>query len=434
MIEQLSRKEALPAQSSAALSPWRAHILALDGVRGVAILLVLYAHFTSREPAGVALGALYRFYFRSAQLGWWGVDLFFVLSGFLITGILYDAKGKQQYFRNFYMRRVLRIFPLYYGVMILTFVFIPLIKAPHSLGDATGTHSSLWLWFYAANIGMCVYNALLNYSQVFEFNHFWSLAVEEHFYFVWPFLVYAFGRKSLLKICGGIIVGALALRWLMLELDVHWMKRFFLTPCRMDALAMGALLALLVRGDWEQTQLVKWARWIALAGGLILVGVIVSNAYPEMLWGGKSWNAYFLQPDRIPGTDVMSWFLHVGLLSVLASVFGAMLLLAVFAKPGGVAATFWNSAFLRFFGKYSYGIYVFHLLLSHYTGVWASHLLVRFLRLQQHLPAVLTNRWSSPLFQSLLYFAIITTISVAIAWLSWHLYEKHFLKLKDRFA
>ncbi len=281
-------------------SPLRAHLPALDGVRGVAILLVLYAHFTATEPAGAALNVFERIYFRSAQLGWWGVDLFFVLSGFLITGILYDAKGKEHYFRNFYMRRVLRIFPLYYGVLLLVFVVIPLARTPHSLDDQTAVHSSLWLWCYAANIGMCVHDAVMNYSHTLEFNHFWSLAVEEHFYFVWPLLVHAFGRQSLVRICGAIIVGALGLRWMMLELDIHWMKRFFLTPCRMDALAMGALLALLVRGDYGLARLVKGARWIAMVGGLILGGVILSNAYPEALCGGKVWDTYFL----LPGLDL----------------------------------------------------------------------------------------------------------------------------------
>ncbi|HEX9003699.1 MAG TPA: acyltransferase [Blastocatellia bacterium] len=432
MIEVLSREEKLSAQATTALS--RLHIPALDGIRGLAILVVLYAHFTMKEPVGLALTVFDRFYFRSAQLGWWGVDLFFVLSGFLITGILFDAKGKQHFFRNFYMRRVLRIFPLYYGVLVLAFVIVPLAMPPHSSSNSTGTISSLWLWFYASNIAIGYYNALPHFSDLFEFNHFWSLAVEEHFYFLWPFLVYAFRRKPLLWICGGIIVGALALRLMMVELDIHWLKRFFLTPCRMDALAMGALLALLVRGSWQQARLVKLARWVALIGGLILLGVILSNAYPEVLWRGKSWNAYFLQPDQVPGSDWMSWFLHAGLLSVLAPVFAALLLLAVYAKPGSLTSTFWNSSFLRFFGKYSYGIYVFHVVFSRYTRGWADYALAQVARLQTHLPAALAAVMSAPMFRSLLYFSITTAASVAIAWLSWHLYEKHFLKLKDRFA
>src|SRR6266568_1801981 len=94
------------------------HIPALDGLRGLAIILVLLFHFTPESGGHTMIGVLTRWVSR---LGWCGVDLFFVLSGFLITGILFDAKGLQHYFRNFYMRRVLRIFPLYYGVLLLVF-------------------------------------------------------------------------------------------------------------------------------------------------------------------------------------------------------------------------------------------------------------------------------------------------------------------------
>ncbi|HMV46523.1 MAG TPA: acyltransferase [Blastocatellia bacterium] len=431
MIEQLSRTATSGA--SAAATPPHTHIPALDGLRGLAILLVLYAHFTLAEPTN-ALGIVERFYFRTAQLSWWGVDLFFVLSGFLITGILFDAKQKSHFFRNFYMRRVLRIFPLYYGLLVIAFWIVPLLVSPNPVGSTPGTVSSLWLWFYASNIGMSYYNSVLHFHDLFEFDHFWSLAVEEHFYFVWPFLVYAFRRKSLLWICGGIIAGALGLRLLLVGLDVHFMKRFVLTPCRMDALAMGALMALLIRGDWEQARLLKAARAVALFGGLILLGTILSNAYPEALQHGKTWTPYFLQPAQPPGSDAMSWFLHAGLLSVLAPVFGASLLLVISARRDSLTERFWTLSWLRFFGKYSYGIYVFHFALIRYLRPWADAALARVSRLETHLPPLPAAVISAPLFHSLLYFCLMTGLSVAVAWLSWHLYEKHFLKLKDRFV
>ncbi len=130
----------------------------------------------------------------------------------------------------------------------------------------------------------------------------------------------------------------------------------------------------------------------------------------------------------------MSWFLHVGLLSVLAAVFGATLLLAVYARPGGASAGFWNARILRCFGQYSYGIYVFHALFSVHAWAGARYVTLQWVLLVSHLPATLFSILAAPLVLGLLQFAILTTLSVAMAWLSWHLYEKHFLKLKARFA
>src|SRR3954467_8703188 len=99
------------------------HIPALDGIRGLAVLLILYCHATVIEPGG-ALGKLF---LSTARISWAGVDLFFVLSGFLITGILFDAKSKPHFFRNFYARRTVRIFPLYYAFLFVTLLILPAV-------------------------------------------------------------------------------------------------------------------------------------------------------------------------------------------------------------------------------------------------------------------------------------------------------------------
>src|SRR5438874_11818359 len=124
------------------------HIPSLDGLRGLAIILVLLFHFTPEGGGHTLIGVLTRWVSR---LGWCGVDLFFVLSGFLITGILFDAKGSPHYFRNFYMRRVLRIFPLYYGVLLVVFIIVPLFKTM-TADDWRLMNNQHWLWLYAANI------------------------------------------------------------------------------------------------------------------------------------------------------------------------------------------------------------------------------------------------------------------------------------------
>src|SRR5262249_15618967 len=130
--------------------------------------------------------------------GWAGVQLFFVLSGFLITGILLETRQRARYYRNFFGRRVLRIFPLYYAVLIVAFVIVPLIAGKQPRGH----EHQLWLWVYLAN-----WTGPFD-GGVFIFGHFWSLAVEEQFYVTWPFLVRALPARAFATLCGVLIVAA----------------------------------------------------------------------------------------------------------------------------------------------------------------------------------------------------------------------------------
>src|SRR3954469_23367864 len=136
----------MPIQSAdaAATIPQRPHLPALDGLRGLAILMVMILHFggaTERNMSGANL-----WFSRLTGAGWCGVDLFFVLSGFLITGILFDARGTANGLRNFYARRVLRIFPLYYGTLIVLFIVLPLLAPGPNPGLDKVAHQQGWLW------------------------------------------------------------------------------------------------------------------------------------------------------------------------------------------------------------------------------------------------------------------------------------------------
>src|SRR5262245_43040855 len=166
----------VPVPPRASLRPnLRGHMPALDGVRGLAVLMVLVFHFVGNMmPANGVERAIV----GVTSYGSYGVELFFVLSGFLITGILYDAHNKPHYFRNFYMRRLLRIFPLYYGVLALVFIVAPLI--PLLRGPALDylVDRQAWAWLYTVN----VYIAREGDWSFSYLDHFWSLAVEEHFY------------------------------------------------------------------------------------------------------------------------------------------------------------------------------------------------------------------------------------------------------------
>src|SRR6185295_16426951 len=187
----------------------KGHVPALDAIRGLAILLVTGYRFWSppaEEAANDWLTSLF-------SLGLRGVDLFFVLSGFLITSILLDAKQKPHYFRNFYMRRTLRIFPLYYAVLAVTFVLLPLAGWSTTRLFPEAHANQGWLWFYGAN----VLQSLRGEWCLGGFNHFWSLAVEEHFYLVWPLVIYCCSRRTAMIACGGIIGAAVVARvgWLV---------------------------------------------------------------------------------------------------------------------------------------------------------------------------------------------------------------------------
>ena len=161
------------------------HLPVLDGIRGLAILLVTAYRFDIGPEYGQLPGSLV---FQILRHGDMGVDLFFVLSGFLITGILFDARGRKHYFRNFYARRALRIFPLYYGFLFVTLVAPPALCGPEYDLFPEAESNQAWLWLYGANLLVAVRDSWCLGS----FDHFWSLSVEEHFYFLWPLVIFFF--------------------------------------------------------------------------------------------------------------------------------------------------------------------------------------------------------------------------------------------------
>lgn len=373
------------------------HIPALDGLRGLAILMVMLLHFT---PDSTAAGSLLRqAVFRLFEGGSAGVDLFFVLSGFLITGILFDAKETPNFFRNFYMRRALRIFPLYYGVLLVLFVLLPCFKAFHGAGVADVQHHQGWFWLYASNLLIAKHNqwpsqmwASVKWLRV---DHFWSLAVEEHFYLVWPTIILLLSRKAAVRFCIGCIAAALALRLAIYfhgpQTSDSWIRGYVLTPCRMDALALGGLIALLARGPGGVRALVPAARILAASCGLCSLYFIMKNSPPEGF--------------------LMSTFSY----TLLALCFGGLLILAIAAAPASLAGRFFSLSGLRTLGKYSYGIYIFHEACRPFFD------------------RVLTVGPHSSLLAVAAYILIASAASFAVAFASWHLFEKHFLKLKRFF-
>ena len=355
------------------------HIPALDGIRGVAILMVIVFHLFLMLPH-LAAKAPYSLVVAS-RLGQMGVDLFFVLSGFLITGILYDTKRDEHYLRNFYARRTLRIFPLYYAVLLAA----TLVTALRPNVDCAVTADG-WMWLYAANIPPTFSN-----SQV-AFPHFWSLAVEEQFYLIWPWAVLWLDRRWLLRLCVACLVLTIATRCLLLQVGF---SAFYFLPCRMDALAAGGMVALLARGH---DGLRRWRPCAWFTGiGVLLVAV------PWFAISSGAGSASVQIVKHTLSTILFATFLTVVLTSTEGSSVASVLK--------------WTP--LRLTGKYSYALYVFHPLVIDLVG-------------RRYASGGLAVADAGPL-RLVEEVAVIVLISFAAAWLSWHAFEKHVLSLKRHF-
>jgi peptidoglycan/LPS O-acetylase OafA/YrhL len=383
------------------------HIPGLDGVRGLAIAMVMAIHFVGDAKSYTAAQRLVT---KAAGFGLLGVDLFFVLSGFLITGLLLDTKSRSSsdsppyassysssysssYFGNFYARRTLRIFPLYYAVLAVLFVVLPrLVTLTPNLEQAR--EHQAWLWTYTANFYIA---AKSSWSSLTYVSHFWSLAIEEHFYLLWPLVVFRSGQRTLERICVAVILGGLALRIALALAGTSELSISVLTPCRIDTLCVGALLAVRVRRPEGAQKLVERSGRATVALG---IAILVLSAWCALAKLG------------LP-------VLHQLRSSLYAFFFGALSLASV--RPGRSAlARLFTSRLMTFLGKYSYGLYVYHGLLT-----WYLH----DRHAEERLDAWLGNHWLTIVLQA----AIGVGVSLAVAVMSYELFEKRFLGLKRFF-
>ena len=365
---------------------------AADGIRGVAILMVVLhnAEFVERSSPGFLLkltGAI-------TATGWVGVQLFFVLSGYLITGILVDALGSAEYFRRFYIRRFLRIFPLYYTVLFLAIIVFPhFANVPE--WTAVARRNQWWYWGYLSNWGDIVGHS------VPAFTHFWSLAVEEQFYLAWPLLMFVLSRRGATALCVIMLMVTPLIRLSLHLLGLPQQAAYEFTVARWDALAAGALVALLMRDAPLQHTL---ARWIGRITGASLGALAAIVAYER----GFHANDLIVQ---VAGQS-------------LIALLSASLVYYCVADTTGTAVRVqrvMSVEWLRFFGKYSYAIYVFHFPIQHVLG--------------SHLGDKLNAGDQSTRFIVLvMYLACIVGMSTVTAIVSWNLLEKPFLDLKDRLA
>ena len=361
------------------------HRPALDGLRGIAIGLVFLVHATGvLDPAT----PLEWFVVRSTGVGWVGVDLFFVISGFLITGILLDSRDKPARWRNFFARRVLRIFPLYYGVLVGLFIILPRVWSHPELAQLQADQA--WFWGYAVNFLELLHPASWPPLSV---GHLWSLAIEEQFYLAWPPIVWACRPRTLLRLVATIMgVGLLCRIWFAAAdpFGTSWASYLF-TPTHLDGLMVGAALAVAERSETGRAWVRRWA--------------------PAALgWCGAALVVLAVVRGGLRGND---WAMAVVGFPLVAGFFGALLVAAL--DPGRVA-TICEHRVLRWVGKYSYGLYVFHFpVISALArkGPWSTGM-----RLADLVP----------------FIAVAAALSCLIAWVSYNGYEKHFLALKRHFV
>jgi peptidoglycan/LPS O-acetylase OafA/YrhL len=356
-------------------------ILTLDGLRGCAVLLVLVHHYVGLSPLLDAPPGSLRSYVR-ALLGLTptGVDLFFVLSGFLIGGILLDHRSSPQLLRAFYLRRFLRIVPVAWLAIGLS------IALRYLAGDHSTPAIPWWVGLtFTANFFMAAANGWV----LSPLTAHWSLAIEEQFYLFFPWVVRAWPRRSLAWLGPVLILGSLAARILVSGLAPEFQFACsVLTFCRLDALGTGFVAAWLVRSVlWPAIRENRRQLWFMLLVCSAGLAILLKQQYrtPAMMttWG----------------------------YTIVALFYGVALLLVYEPRERWLGALF-SAGWLRLYGKFSYFIYLFQVMLARPLVTLLFH-----------------GRWQDTPLVSWWETAAALTVMLAPAALSWHLLEAPLLRV-----
>jgi peptidoglycan/LPS O-acetylase OafA/YrhL len=314
----------------------------LDGLRGTAIFMVVVFHYLEQQGA-VAGGGLTPVLQRLVLMGWSGVDLFFVLSGFLIGGILLDARNSPSYFRTFYTRRFFRIIPIYYLWILAYVVLIAVAGAALRSRSNSGVIMPLGTPIFAhflflQNLMVIPFAGLAGAW----FSHLWSLAVEEQFYLISPLVVRLLSRRHLTIFLGFVIAGAPMLRIGLLARRVDPWLVSVLMLCRADSLAVGMLAAVFWRRESSR-------EWLAQRSGTLYAILTVLFAGVLALW---KWSP---ESETLGMESIgFTWL----------AVFYVVILLLALTVSGGPIARWARAAWLRELGRISYCVYIIHLVVN----------------------------------------------------------------------
>jgi peptidoglycan/LPS O-acetylase OafA/YrhL len=382
----------IPIKTYGIKSAGRSYFPALDGLRAMAFLMVFGQHYLQ------------------LPWGWSGVDVFFVLSGFLITGILYDSRDQPHRARNFYIRRTLRIFPLYYGVLLLLLFTYPVfhwewswkwLLWPVYLGNfCRGIHPYLYL---RSPIQMLADFQPLSRSfpsvQLY-LGHFWSLCVEEQFYLFWPWVVFWIrDRRKLMSVCLFFCIACPLMRVIgMHTLPLYMLQQqvlFCWTPFRIDALLLGGWVALALRGP-VSCRLLKAARIVGAAFFIAIEIFLIFYLVTK--------NAGFLLLNPV-------WQQIWGL--TLVDLFAACLIVMAL-QPGTMVCRIFSLRPLCWLGRISYGAYVFHDIL--------------------HLVYINFVTDMIPDRSRIVTAAFGLGCTIVLAWASYRWFETPFIRLKNRWT
>ncbi|HEX9202040.1 MAG TPA: acyltransferase [Acidobacteriaceae bacterium] len=367
-----------------------AYFPALDGLRGAAFLVMFSYHYLE------------------LPWGWTSIDTFFILSGFLITGILVDMREDPHRVRNFYIRRTLRIFPLYYGVILLLALLYPVFH-----WDWTPVYM---VWpLYLGNLVQFLY-PFQPYASLYSvtmahvhsvtfprvdlfFGHFWTLCIEEQFYLLWPWVVFSVtNRKKLMYICAAFVVACPLMRAMSIHLlplaMVGGGANIWFTPFRIDTLLLGALLALVRRGPNARMMPAVARTGFVLLSTVMLVWLLViarakflAPVYPYPAWS-STW-----------GLMIVDWF--------------SACLIVMALEYRSVTFRIFNVRPLRWLGRISYGAYVFHDVFHAMFRRFARHYFVHW---------------------SLATALIALAFTLLISWASYRWFESPFIRMKSRWS
>ena len=365
----------------------------LDGLRGIAVALVMALHLFKRAGYFTEHPILEGF-ITFTTVGWVGVDIFFTLSGFLITSILLKSKTDEHYFKNFYVRRALRIFPLYYAAILFVLFFAP--KVEEEFTNQLSTALPIMLLYQQ------------NWALMFKDFHItqylgitWSLAIEEQFYLIWPFIVYKLKREKLVKFSIGYIAISIIARTLgtLLWPDLPQASTFFYYTsfARFEEMLFGGLLATFLTYDGAHEKVKRYALPLFLVSFAVFVAL------------------HFLSLPGSPHPEHASLPLTLGGYTTAALFTLGLIGIFITHPPQNLFRRFFANPVLTFLGKYSYSMYLFHM-------TAALILLDVF--------------WHSELrgWKPFILYPLTTYIAtIIIALLTWNLLEKYMLGLKKYF-